>query len=80
MHLSSITARVLECGPMNTERKTRTCLKCSRLFNSAGPGNRICRNCQRINDRLPRFTEEQMQKQRGAKRHNGEIIEPVLDE
>lgn len=64
---------------MNTERKKRTCLKCNRLFNSAGPGNRFCRNCQRINDRLPRFTEEQLQKQRGVKRHNGEIIEPVLD-
>jgi len=65
---------------MNTERRKRTCLKCNRLFDSAGPGNRICRRCQQVNDRLPRFTEQQLQKQRGVKRHNGDIIEPVLDE
>jgi len=64
---------------MNTQRKKRTCLKCDQLFDSTGPGNRICRRCQQINDRLPRLTEEQMQKQRGVKRHNGEIIEPILD-
>ena len=62
------------------EAKKRTCLKCNRLFDSAGPGNRICPRCQQINDRLPRFTEAQLQKQRGAKRHNGELIEPVVDE
>ena len=61
------------------EKKQRTCLKCSRPFNSTGPGNRICKRCQQLNARLPPFTEAQMQKQRGAKRHNGEIMEPVLD-
>ena len=35
------------------ERKKRTCLKCGKLFDSAGPGNRICQRCQQINDRLP---------------------------
>jgi len=61
------------------QKKKRTCLKCNRLFNSTGPGNRICKPCQRINARLPRYTEEQLQKQRGVKRHNGEIMEPILD-
>jgi hypothetical protein len=42
-----------------------------------GPGNRICKRCQHINAKLPRFTEEQLQKQRGVKRHNGETIEPI---
>lgn len=60
-------------------RKRRTCLKCKQLFDSRGPGNRICRRCQKVNARLPRFTEEQLQKQRGLKRHNGEIIEQILD-
>lgn len=60
-------------------KKKRTCLKCNRLFDSMGPGNRICRRCQQINARLPRYTEEQLQKQRGVKRRNGEIMEPVLD-
>ena len=62
------------------EAKKRTCLKCSRLFDSEGPGNRICRRCRQINDRLPKFTEEQMQKQRGAKRHNGELMDALVDE
>ena len=62
------------------QQKKRMCLKCDHIFNSSGPSNRICRECQLINSRLPRFTEVQMQKQRGLKRHNGEIIEPVLDE
>jgi hypothetical protein len=61
------------------ERKQRTCLKCNQLFDSAGPGNRICRRCQRINDRLPPYTEAQMQKQRGAKRRNGDLMEPDSD-
>lgn len=56
-------------------RKKRTCLKCDKLFDSSGPGNRICRRCQRINDRLPRFTEAQLQKQRGVKRHNGDVMD-----
>lgn len=53
--------------------KQRTCLKCGKSFESTGPGNRICRRCQQVNDRLP-ITEEQLQKQRGAKRHNGDLI------
>lgn len=74
-----------ECPPERPDvpvmqAKQRTCLKCNRLFPSTGPGNRICSKCQRINARLPRYTEAQLQKQRGIKRHNGEIMEPVLDD
>jgi hypothetical protein len=58
------------------EPKKRTCLKCNRPFDSEGPGNRICRRCRQINDRMPRLTEAQMQMQRGAKRHNGELMDP----
>jgi hypothetical protein len=49
--------------------KPRTCLKCSKLFPSAGPGNRICPPCSRDNARL-RLSEPEVQRQRGAKRHN----------
>lgn len=62
------------------EAKQRTCLKCNRLFDSAGPANRICRRCLQINDRLPHLTENQLQKQRGAKRHNGELRETRADD
>ena len=58
------------------ETKPRTCLKCSQLFDSTGRANRICKRCQQINARLPRLTERQLQKQRGEKRHNGELLEP----
>lgn len=61
------------------EAKKRTCLKCNRLFSSWGPGNRICGDCQRINNRLM-ITEEQLQAQRGDKRHNGELmLDPNCD-
>jgi len=62
------------------ETKQRTCLKCRKLFDSAGPGNRICKRCAQINARV-RITEEQLRRQRGVKRHNGEIIsDPACDE
>ncbi len=57
------------------ETKQRTCLKCNKLFDSAGPANRICPACQRINARLPKLSEAQLQKQRGEKRRNGEPLE-----
>lgn len=56
--------------------KPRTCLKCSKLFHSAGPGNRICPPCSRDNARL-RLSEPEVQKQRGAKRRNGEALSPA---
>jgi hypothetical protein len=62
------------------ETKQRTCLKCRKLFDSAGPGNRICKRCAQINARV-RITEEQLRRQRGVKRHNGEIIgDPACQE
>jgi tRNA(Ile2) C34 agmatinyltransferase TiaS len=59
------------------QAKERTCLKCGKSFASAGPGNRICKRCAQINARIP-ITEEQLQKQRGVKRRNGEIIGDLM--
>lgn len=60
--------------------KQRSCLKCGHLFDSAGPGNRICKRCAQINSRIP-ITEEQLQKQRGVKRRNGDVInDPLSDD
>jgi hypothetical protein len=62
------------------ETKQRSCLKCGKPFDSAGPGNRICKRCAQINSRIP-ITDEQLQKQRGAKRRNGDVInDPMSDE
>jgi len=58
-----------------TERKPRTCLKCGKLFPSAGPGNRICKPCTKENNKM-RLTEDQLQRQRGAKLLNGESLDP----
>ncbi len=55
--------------------KPRTCLKCGRLFPSSGPGHRICPPCQRENARL-HLSEAELQRQRGAKRRNGELLPP----
>lgn len=55
------------------QTKQRTCLKCGKVFDSSGPANRICKRCAQINARLP-ITEEQLQKQRGTKRRNGELM------
>ncbi len=54
--------------------KQRTCLKCGRSFGSTGPGNRLCLRCNRINSELPPLSKVQIQEQRGAKRHNGEVL------
>ncbi len=45
--------------------KKRTCLKCGKLFDSTGPGNRICKPCTQVNARIW-ITEEALQKQRVA--------------
>ena len=55
------------------QTKPRTCLKCQELFDSAGPGNRICQPCARINARI-RISETELKKQCGRKWLNGEII------
>lgn len=61
------------------EARKRTCLKCNKLFDSAHAGNRICLRCSQINRRI-RITEEELQKQRGVKRHNGIVISNLDDE
>lgn len=62
-----------ESEPTSDEAKLRTCLKCGRTFNSAGPGNRICSPCRTKNERLC-VSEQELQAQRGAKRRNGDVI------
>lgn len=49
----------------------RTCLRCSKAFESAGPGNRICKGCTALNSRLP----PGMPIKAGRKYHNGERIQ-----
>ena len=62
------------------DTKPRTCLRCGKAFDSTGPGNRICPKCAKNNARIS-ITEEQLQKQRGAKRRNGELLsESPVDE
>lgn len=55
------------------QTKQRDCLKCGKSFESAGPGNRICKRCTQVNARIP-ITKLQLQNQRGVKRHNGDVI------
>lgn len=62
-------------SPTEMEIKTRTCLKCGKPFDSAGPGNRICPSCQKINARVSGCGEAQMQRQRGERRRNGDPFE-----
>lgn len=49
----------------------RVCLRCNQVFESTGPGNRICHPCSLINQSLPSVIPIL----RGAKRHNGEPIQ-----
>lgn len=60
--------------------RKRTCLRCGQLFDSIGPGNRICKACARINARIP-LKEQQLERQRGIKRRCGRTIgDQTLDE
>lgn len=76
-----VQVRVAPCarsrGPIPLA-KPRSCLKCGETFDSSGPGNRICPPCQRSNARL-RLDESELQKQRGVKRHNGELLPNDLE-
>lgn len=36
--------------PAPPKRRARSCLKCSRNFSSAGPGNRVCKTCRKALD------------------------------
>ena len=53
----------------------RRCLKCNEEFLSKGAGNRICKDCRRINAALGPISEAQLASQRGVKRMNGIPIE-----
>lgn len=53
--------------------KTRSCLKCSKAFDSSGPANRICPACQRANARIA-ISDEELEAQRGRKFCNGDVI------
>ncbi|WP_146675946.1 hypothetical protein [Pirellula sp. SH-Sr6A] len=57
-----------------TDPGERRCLKCNQEFRSSGAGNRICRDCARINASL-KVSEAQLALERGVKRLNGIIIE-----
>jgi hypothetical protein len=52
----------------------RKCLKCSVTFPSKNAANRICKKCSQINASM-RVSEEQLARERGAKRHNGNLID-----
>jgi len=67
-------------GPVaNLAVQPRTCLKCGECFRSKGPGNRICSACRRDNGKLG-LSETELQKQRGVKRHNGELVPPAAED
>ena len=55
--------------------RQRICLKCNRPFSSMSPANRICPDCQRLNDRLMLTNSRHMAKLRGKKHWNGEKLE-----
>ena len=40
----------------NSGRAERICLKCSKMFKSAGPGNRICSTCTTLNKKITTVT------------------------
>lgn len=62
----------------SNDQKPRTCLKCGRWFGSTGPAHRICSPCRAKNDRLG-LSERDLRPQRGAKRHNGELLSPEFE-
>lgn len=64
--------------PVRKQVARRVCLRCNQKFLSRGPGNRICPDCTRINNRLD-VPESILALQRGVKRHNGEVIEGCDD-
>ena len=57
---------------VNGKTKIRTCLRCQRRFSSFGPGNRICKKCDRINQRYVNMPDELIE--RGQKYHNGDVM------
>lgn len=60
--------------------KQRVCLKCDQPFRSFGPGNRICSRCRRVNRRLLMRPERLIERERGRKYHNGELLGGDLED
>jgi hypothetical protein len=61
--------------PLPHESGDRKCLKCSEIFHSRNAGNRICKQCRKINASLGPVSEALLAVQRGVKRKNGIPIE-----
>ena len=62
------------------QARMRVCLKCQREFFSSGPGNRICKKCNRENlARYGYMTESMLAAQRGRKYWNGEPLNDPED-
>ena len=61
--------------PLPNEPGQRTCLKCGKSFKSRNAGNRICPDCAKVNAGL-KISEEQLARERGAKRLNGFLLDP----
>jgi hypothetical protein len=60
--------------PRYRTRAHRHCLKCDKPFASAGPWNRICPPCHKLNRRFCKLRESVLEGQRGEKRHNGDLL------
>ena len=42
----SLSDELAELDRLEKQESQRECLRCSRLFDSAGPGNRLCGSCR----------------------------------
>jgi hypothetical protein len=65
---------------MSNQARMRVCLKCQQEFFSTGPGNRICKKCNRENlARYGYITESMLAAERGRKYWNGELMDDPED-
>ncbi|MDE0391685.1 MAG: hypothetical protein OXI57_06395 [Rhodospirillales bacterium] len=42
----SLSDELAELDRLEAQESQRRCLRCGRLFDSAGPGNRLCGSCR----------------------------------
>ncbi len=42
----SLSDELAELDRLEAQESQRQCLRCGRLFDSAGPGNRLCGSCR----------------------------------
>jgi crossover junction endodeoxyribonuclease RusA len=78
VRLTSLAESEPEPEP-ESQVKPRSCLKCSKTFDSTGPWNRICTPCHKKNDKFG-ISESELQAQRGVKRRNGELMPSGIDD